>query len=394
MTFTLGSVAARCCQCLLSSFIASRWLRGPVDHARCKWRYRVLALKRSTLLRGEWAFAELRMALNTCRNNEDNVSLQRSLSPMVLQSDAADAELVAEYEQHQCVAMASGCCIVMTSWTPSTGVHATSQTVEALVATDFRVSHLRGCWQTMAACQQITHGVSLYRGRPLRGLRRTAWQEGAGQAAGGAGGRVAREGGRHGGAPGRRLPRRRPQAGEQAAAGAIRWLAAKRLHALCPLGMDRMRDSLALLTLCLHWLHAGSELATHDAHLPGGFTSVRCSRIVEKSGTYSDAAPSAQAYDRKLTEVECQRAELEAQRLDLQRKLRDLQSANAEERARLKAQYQVRSATHVQLSMSAVEIGRVAALATLSVTSVVCVQQLLLSSAKVCNVGQAARETA
>ena len=42
--------------------------------------------------------------------------------------------------------------------------------------------------------------------------------------------------------------------------------------------------------------------------------------------------------------MEAQRAELEAQRAELQRKLRDLQSANAEERARLKAQYQVRRA--------------------------------------------------
>ena len=56
---------------------------------------------------------------------------------------------------------------------------------------------------------------------------------------------------------------------------------------------------------------------------------------------YSNVVLCKQAYDRKLTEVESQRAELEAQRLDLQRKLRDLQSANAEERARLKAQYQV-----------------------------------------------------
>ena len=45
--------------------------------------------------------------------------------------------------------------------------------------------------------------------------------------------------------------------------------------------------------------------------------------------------------------MESQRAELEAQRQDLQRKLRDLQSANAEEQARLKAQYQVHYATHV-----------------------------------------------
>jgi len=111
-------------------------------------------------------------------------------------------------------------------------------------------------------------------------------------------------------------------------------------------GMDRMRDLLALLTSRLHWLHASSEQATDNAQLRGGFTSVRCSRILGKSGTCRDAAPSAQAYDRKLTEVESQRAELEAQRVDLQRKLRDLQSANAEERARLKAQYQVRCAAH------------------------------------------------
>ena len=54
-----------------------------------------------------------------------------------------------------------------------------------------------------------------------------------------------------------------------------------------------------------------------------------------------DTAHCEQAYDKRLMEVEAQRTELEAQRLDLQRKLRKLQSANAEEQARLKQQYQV-----------------------------------------------------
>ena len=60
-----------------------------------------------------------------------------------------------------------------------------------------------------------------------------------------------------------------------------------------------------------------------------------------------------QAYDKKLTEVEAQRASLEAQRAQLQQKLRDLASVSAEEQAKLKAQYLVR---HSIQSNTAVEV--------------------------------------
>ena len=63
------------------------------------------------------------------------------------------------------------------------------------------------------------------------------------------------------------------------------------------------------------------------------------------SGGYNGVPLPSQAYDKKLTEVEAQRAALQTQKSELQKKLRDLASASAEEQARLKAQYVVRLKT-------------------------------------------------